>query len=102
MDKIIEGNKLIAEFMGGIYYSDTNLFVFVKSCQFAKPKRYKPETLKFHNSWDWLMPVIDKLKEVIEEPEDLDSLKDVLWWGDISNVFHEVVDVIKYYNTQNQ
>jgi len=48
------------------------------------------------------MPVIDKLKEVIEEPEDLDSLKDVLWWGDISNVFHEVVDVIKYYNTQNQ
>jgi len=28
MDKIIEGNKLIAEFMGGIYYSDTNLFVF--------------------------------------------------------------------------
>ncbi len=58
----IDGNKVIAEFMGGIFYPDTNLFVFTKNCQTDKAKRYKPETLKYHLSWDWLMPVVMKIE----------------------------------------
>lgn len=68
----IENNKLIAEFIG----NDTNeygLDVFV-------PKSMKPITTKnnnvvmqgifefneclFHNSWDWLMPVVEKIESL--------------------------------------
>ncbi len=36
------GNKLIADFMG-------------------KPTHIMPQLLKYHTSWDWLMPVVEKI-----------------------------------------
>lgn len=44
--KILEGNKLIAEFLG--WHLD--------------PKR----SLKYHSSWDWLMPVVEKINATRE------------------------------------
>ena len=65
----MKDNKLIAEFMGwkqcdpndntiyanptygGLYSSDL--------AQVINPDQY-PSDMRFHTSWDWLMPVIDK------------------------------------------
>ena len=47
--EIIEGNKLIAEFMGlSMLHNQTRL-----------------ETLKYHSSWDWLMPVVEKIEQLL-------------------------------------
>lgn len=59
-NEIIEGNKLIAEFMGvyeinGIYGGCT-----------VNPLKNSmtSDKLKYHFSWDWLMPVIEKIEEL--------------------------------------
>ncbi len=61
--EIKEGNKLIAEFMGyhrrpdlddeilgEAYYIDSKLNFYTSKC-------------KYHSSWDWLMPVIEKIEQ---------------------------------------
>lgn len=50
----LEGNKLIAEFMGQSYIADS-----------LKGSSNAPtfSELKFHTSWDWLMPVIEKIED---------------------------------------
>lgn len=62
--EIIEGNKLIAEFMGlewklhlGRRYLYNHAWIPL-------------ENLKYHSSWDWLMPVVEKIETmVIQVPE---------------------------------
>lgn len=104
-EEVIEGNRLIAEFMKAVHDSMTGYWFYIpKECIKYRTSILAPTTkeLEFHSSWNWLMPVINKLKEVTEEPEDLDPLKEVLWWGNIEDVFQEVVQQIKWYNTQKQ
>jgi len=62
MENVIEGNKLILEFEGyehisddpetyhnGYYYKKGDGVEYIKDCL-------------FHESWDWLMPIIDKIR----------------------------------------
>lgn len=58
--------------------------------------------VKYATSWDALMPVINKLKSVWEEPEELDELRSSLWWNDINYVYEDVVELIKEYNKRNE
>lgn len=46
--EIIEGNKLIAEFMGYYNWED---------------RTYG----QYHTSWDWLMPVVEKIESIQDE-----------------------------------
>ncbi len=55
-EEILEGNKLIAVFMGD--YFDTGL---EPSYYIRYNKEYKLEDSQFHCSWDWMMPVVDKI-----------------------------------------
>ena len=48
-------NKLIAEFME--LEVDNGLY-----CYTTAMDDYKTDTLYFHSSWDWLMPVIKKIE----------------------------------------
>ena len=62
-EEIIKNNKLIAEYMGlekGVAYYIPN---YEKHCKFSydTTNLFFPEELKYHESWDWLMPVIEKL-----------------------------------------
>jgi hypothetical protein len=60
---IEEGNKLIAEFMGWRYISDGDV-MFLNQNTPAKPIN----RLQFHSSWDWLMPVLEK---IVQENDDV-------------------------------
>lgn len=69
--EIIEGNKLIADFMGvipkpvdGVYvYSDMPWFSMHEKDK-EKAMKYFFEYVKYHSSWGWLMPVIEKIEEM--------------------------------------
>ena len=59
----IEGNKLIAEFMGinAKVYSDTPT---ITRWQFGNSMLHQ-EDLEYHSSWDWLMPVVEKIGDIV-------------------------------------
>lgn len=64
--EILEGNKLIAEFMGfeknGNIYTNkprsypSSLFLYK-----GLNNKVMEDDLRFHSSWDWLMPVVRKI-----------------------------------------
>jgi hypothetical protein len=67
-NEIIKGNKLIAEFMGYKYYPHP-----AKDSGWRKEKGHLKlhgyflcrtnKQLEYHSSWDWLMPVVEKISE---------------------------------------
>lgn len=66
-----EGNRLIAEFMG---YTVTK-FGFSKTGSYVDEQGSRHETgmtiktVKYHESWDWLMPVVEKISKIqCDEP----------------------------------
>lgn len=69
--EIIEGNKLIAEFMGGKYDKNTSFPIHPDDIwlpvhgivNFKTIELGKGKALKYHSSWDWLMPIINKIYE---------------------------------------
>lgn len=117
-EEIIQGNKLIAEFMG---WKLGELFEWPNG-----GKGYVLETeLKYHTSWDWLMPVVEKINKICREvggelsnhSRDQKDLENPLdnprhWksWSyhnarlstDIVYVYNGVVEFIKWYNQNNQ
>lgn len=103
MKTIEENNRMIAEFMGltvdnGIVFKDDNTGDF--------------HSIKYHTSWEWLMPVVGKC-DTISFYEN--SNKNVLdkKWGEIFNdqdvvrsfqtneiatIYNAVVQFIEWYN----
>lgn len=57
--EIEEGNKSIAEFMGYTTNEDGNF------CKGGIPL-LKLSDFKYDNSWDWLMPVVEKIAEAYD------------------------------------
>lgn len=58
-----ENNKLIAEFMeleATPKYNPKEYYIK----EYNSGEWYLPEEMQYHNSWDWLMPVIQKVNEV--------------------------------------
>ena len=79
-EEIIEGNKLIAEFL-------------------------KIEEAKFHSSWDWLIPVVEKITsmDIYIKYKDYScgQFNDggiYINTKSIENTFSDVVEFIKWYN----
>lgn len=58
-EEILEGNKLIAEFMGEevLQINKGDLYPVIKGEFGLKQTRY-------HASWDWLMPVVEKVSKI--------------------------------------
>jgi len=111
---IKESNKLIAEFMGNTYEKGLGHLVVNMDTH----KNYiSSEHMKYHSSYDWLMPVVEKIEEVdvvasfqIEQPtiyiwassenstfEDIEI--EIFNKTKIEAVHQAVVEFIKWYNT---
>lgn len=109
--EIIEGNKLIALFMG---YKET--IVHTLSGKPSYPAiQFEYEHIavsnlayegKYHTSWDSLIPVYKKLKGILKQLNTdessyfSDRLSNALLRVDISLLQEVIVDVIKWYNQQ--
>lgn len=71
--EIVEGNKLIAEFMGGELreksywirdkYVDA-IFFDVFESDGRDTNVYIPICLRYHESWSWIMPVVEKIESL--------------------------------------
>ena len=90
-----ENNKLIAEFMGlsikeGVcYYTDED-DMFPMGIEVEEP--YLP----YDDSWDWLMPVVERIEQVIQGvPPQMLHLS---LYSTIDEVYQAVVEFIKEYN----
>jgi len=73
--EIIAGNIMIAEFMGGKYGKfkfptglKMNTIIIPKYGEFMEAKEKDSDhlsyPLKFHSSWEWMMPVIEKIGRI--------------------------------------
>jgi hypothetical protein len=79
--RITKYNKLIAEFMGfheimldeHSKYDTDDVSNILEIDSLPKLDTINPEKLNFHTSWDWLMPVVEKI-ESLEETYDKERL----------------------------
>ena len=84
----MKDNKLIAEFMG------LNIDRGVQS-------DYMEHELKYHTSWDWLMPVIEKCVRTGDDTDKWDNIFNALTTLSIKEVYEAVVEFIKQYNNED-
>jgi hypothetical protein len=112
--EILEGNKIIAEFMGEKVVGSNKEWVDIEF-------QGKPLTAHYQESWDWLLPVYKKLGTDLKKlSSDIKSYKGCSWvskqatlkhiddcdavirceiWGvRIMDTFNGIVETIKWYN----
>lgn len=107
---IDENNRIIAEFMGDITSLNDEVS-FNKNCSVNE--------LQYHTSWDWLMPVVEKIESIIFDENNSFNVTigssiycviqdsngecyDMTYDGEESKlavVYKAVVEFIKWYNT---
>lgn len=112
--EILEGNRLIAEFMGGKYDKDTNFPIHPNDIWLPTHGIVNYTTINigygkillYHSSWDWLIPVIKKIREIINVELNVDSFEEIRerkltlnpYDYNIEQVYKAVVEFIKWYN----
>ena len=91
----MKSNKLIAEFMGA-YFDDKGM---TRLCGEFGLERVSDLNLKYHSSWDWLMPVVEKIMwdNNIKDAE-CTNIEDALCDAKIDRVYDAVVEFINEYN----
>ena len=78
-------NKLIAEFMD---LRSTGMSI------------YKESEYKYHESWDWLMPVVNKIEDYLaDNVGKVGYFDECLNSNDLEVRYQAVVEFIKQYNT---
>lgn len=86
-------NKLIAEFMGMTYYIPNDDSLMVEKAPIGALIT-PTKSLKYHESWDWLMPVIDKCYQ-----EHMSKhIADAVMTCNIDKAYQVVVNFIKEQN----
>lgn len=104
----IEKNKVIAAFMGGLYQKDVSFsmqsnYVWLPEhgvCRFDTVSNGKH--LNYHRSWDWLMPVIQKLFQA--DPifqNNIDACKMALQYRTVEELYEIVYHWITKINEAN-
>jgi len=86
----MKDNKLVAEFMEVVFHDDENQY-------YNSDGLYIGLNLQYHSSWDWLMPVIQKILDISfqgdGDVEDFNCIIDCI--PDINQTYKVVVEFIK-------
>jgi len=110
--EILEGNKLIAKFMGAEI--DENFARFLNySNDSVSGRGYHIFELLYHSSWDWLMPVVEKIESLkeVESAFIIELNYCSIWVKDnlvfnteektkIKSVYKTIIEFIKWHNIQ--
>lgn len=126
-EEIVEGDKLIIKFIGYKYRNSSKvwcIYPYDDSSYLRSLGWVKCDDLKFHSSWDWLMPVIEKIEKeypVLLSIKNKISTFDNTWHickieffseitgnfqiikegvTKIKSVWLAVIEFIKWYNSQ--
>lgn len=96
----MKDNKLIAEFMGVQYKSDEDYIKTLKEMRehgIGYEQGYMESQLNYHESWDWLMPVVGKITRDKKywENDYREHLMDIIPYAHIEDVYDAVVGFIK-------
>ena len=91
MKTIEENNRLIAQFMG----FDEN-----EKGQFSIPNvgNIEDYLCRFHESWDWLMPIVEEIDHLEYESDGLDAIDNAIKTRVIADVYNAVIKFIEWYN----
>ncbi len=90
-EEILNGNKLIAEFMGEEVTQDGKW----------KSKHNGVMEFCYHTSWDWLKPVINEIgKYKLAHPVESDKVSQMKIIAEILPAWGKVVEFITWYNQQ--
>ena len=99
-EDIMRGNQIIAEFMGWNIKSPTTIPTDLHLSNLELDNGNIIE-LKYHTSWDWLMPVANEIIKSRDEQNadwDLTNLKYALQTTNIEYVYKAVVEFINENN----
>lgn len=113
-----EGNKMIAEFMGLKPFNDSRYgeMYFNPLGRLSGGDIFGAAGLKYHSSWDWLMPVVEKIVTLGWQFQ-LNSygvsnaamfingeskIQNTAWSTPLLATYNVTVDFIKWHNKNNQ
>lgn len=115
-EEILDGNKLIAEFMGLSYCTKYTYEGWYKNSEYNN-RICDFDGLKYNTLWDWLMPVVEKIEslsvlysvEIIRKTcvvrVDSNTIFSMYYKEDrnkIKSTWLAVVEFIKWYNKNKQ
>ena len=110
----MQDNKLIAEFMGAVgtpKYNPTEWDVYITGCLDVDSDDenaqhfYTLGEMKYHTSWDWLMPVVQKIEDYLSDNVGkyfVGYFDDGLISNDIEVRYQSVVNFIKECNDEQR
>ena len=112
-------NKLIADFMGVQYKSDEDYFKELTEMRedgIFYEQGYMESQLNYHESWDWLMPVVEKIEsddrydvDILQygtrirdnQKEIISNVADISFDKKIDHTYDAVVEFIKELNKES-
>ena len=103
MRTIEEKNGMIANFMG-VKFKDDNEYINelkeMRSNGIFFEQGYMASELKYHSSWDWLMPVVEEIKYLEVDPRSKDIVTGLKIANSLDDVHYCVCKFIEWYNEQ--
>jgi hypothetical protein len=112
--EILEGNKLVAEFMGATkgFNSKDGEFYYLPN----NVPSYLIKELKYHSSYDWIMPVVQKIINlgwqfqlnsygISNSAEFIKTgsyIKNTDWSTPLLATYNVVIDFIKWYSNSDK
>ena len=96
----MKDNKLIAEFMG--FTKDSKDLYLIDDYSLRGEDEYQAtyvSEMKFHTSWDWMMPVVEKIEMECEGVPE--QLMHISLFSTKAEVHKAVLEFINEYNKHN-
>lgn len=101
-EEITEGNRIIREWIGKSFLIEK--FKTMSQAELLVDNITNSPG-KFHTSWDWLMPVVEKWNDLVvskrSEPKDWTKwqFQTIMLSTNINKVFAETVSKLKWHNS---